>query len=275
VHQWHADAGPTGELDLVMKQIWPDHGAHIDDQQLELLYAYPDRQRWLAVNYVSSADGAVEVGGRARRLSNPPDRKVLQLGSDLADVLLVGATTAMVEEFRGVHPDEATLERRRRHGLHDVPPTAVVTTGRSLPADAPVISEATAPTLVITCAAAPIKKQKAWEAAGAELIIAGDDSVDLVSAIEALTDRGLRRIDCEGGPHLFGGLLAAGVVDELRLTISPLLVSGTHERIATGTPLDPVDLELASVVAEDGVMLVRYLVRQDREKKAPQSEGAD
>lgn len=243
-----------------MQQIWPDH-AVLDDQQLEELYTYPEKNRWLAVNFVSSADGAVEVGGRARRLSNPPDVKVLKLGSDLADVLLVGATTAMVEEFRGVHPDDATLERRRRHGLRDVPPTAVVTTGKSLPADAPVIAEAATPTLVITCAAAPLKKQKAWEEAGAELIIAGEDTVDLAAAIEALSDRGLNRIDCEGGPHLFGGLLAAGVVDELRLTISPLLVSGAHERIATGVPLDLVDLELASVLAEGGAMLTRYLVR--------------
>ncbi|MFI0470964.1 dihydrofolate reductase family protein [Saccharopolyspora sp. 5N102] len=243
-----------------MKQIWPEH-ADLDDQQLERLYTYPAGHRWLVVNYVSSADGAVEVGGRARQLSSPADQKVLKLGSDLADLLLVGATTAMVEEFRGVHPDESTLELRRRHGLRDVPPTAVVTTGRSLPADAPVITEATTPTLVITCATAPVKKQKAWEEAGAELLIAGEDTVDLAAATEALAERGLNRIDCEGGPHLFGGLLAAGVVDELRLTISPLLVSGTHGRIATGLPLDPIDMELASVLTEDGAMLVRYLVR--------------
>ncbi|MGP4016856.1 dihydrofolate reductase family protein [Saccharopolyspora sp. 5N708] len=244
-----------------MQQIWPEHVA-LDDQQLERLYTYPDKRRWLAVNYVSSADGAVEVGGRARQLSNPPDQKVLKLGSDLADILLVGATTAMVEEFRGAHPDESTLERRRRHGLRDILPTAVVTTGRSLPADAPVITEAATPTIVITCTAAPVKKQKTWEAAGAELLIVGEDTVDLAAAIEALTDRGLRWIDCEGGPHLFGGLLAAGVVDELRLTISPLLVSGMHERIATGIALEPIDLELASVLAEDDAMLIRYLVRK-------------
>ncbi|MDA3644978.1 pyrimidine reductase family protein [Saccharopolyspora indica] len=244
----------------MIKQIWPEP-ADIDDERLEQLYTYPEARRWLAVNYVSSADGAVEIGGRARQLSSPADQKVLKLGSDLADVLIVGATTAMVEEFRGVHPDEATLERRRRHGLRDVPPTAVVTTGRSLPADAPVITEAATPTLVITCASAPEPKQKAWEAAGAEVLIAGRDEVDLAAAVEALVERGLNRIDCEGGPHLFGGLLAAGVVDELRLTVSPLLVSGTHERIATGPSLDPVEMDLASVLTEDGAMLVRYLVR--------------
>ncbi|MFD5049953.1 dihydrofolate reductase family protein [Streptomyces tendae] len=58
---------------------------------------------------------------------------MLRLGSDLADVLLIGATTAMVEGLRSVRSDRQTLDRRRRHGLADVPPTAVVSTGGSLP----------------------------------------------------------------------------------------------------------------------------------------------
>jgi riboflavin biosynthesis pyrimidine reductase len=261
VHQRHSTPRAGATLDLVMRQIWPDNDGEIDDHRLERLYAYPAARKWLVANYVASADGGVEVDGLARRLSNPPDRQVLQLGSDLADVLLVGATTAMVESFRGVHPDETTRERRQRHELREVPPTAVVTTGRSLPADAPVITHARTPTLVITCATAPVAKQKAWEDAGAELLITGEHTVDLAAAIRELTDRGLTRIDCEGGPHLFGSLLAADLVDELRLTISPLLISGTAARIASGFPLEPIDLELASVLAQDGVMLLRYLIQ--------------
>lgn len=243
-----------------MRRIWPNSGPELTEQQLEELYRYPGAERWVAVNYVSSADGAVEVGGRAGRLSNPPDRRVLRLGSDLADVLLVGANTAVVEHFRGVHPDADTLDRRRRFGLADVPPTAVVTTGRSLPTDAAVITEAATPTFVITCASAPEQQRREWQRCGAELIVAGQEEVDPAAAVDALAARGLRRIDCEGGPHLSGSMLSAGVVDELRLTVSPLLVSGEHGRIATGAALDPVGLRLDSVLAEDDVLLLRYLV---------------
>ena len=243
-----------------MRQIWPEPGPEIDHAQLEDLYVYPAEHKWLAVNFVSSADGAVETGGTAQALSNPPDRAVLQLASDLADVVLVGSTTATVEGFRGVHPSVETLEIRRRRGLADVAATAVVTSG-SLPADSPAITEAATATFVLTCESAPRDQQEAWTAAGAEVIVAGEDEVDLAVAVRALADRGMRRIDCEGGPHLFGALLAAGVVDELRLTVSPLLVSGGASRIAAGTPLDPMHLELASVLAEDGVLLLRYLVR--------------
>ncbi|WP_107059338.1 dihydrofolate reductase family protein [Streptomyces sp. NRRL F-5126] len=247
-----------------MHLIWPpDHaGRVIEGAELEDLYTYPAGRTWLAVNFVSSADGAVELGGQARPLSTPPDREVLQLGSDLADVLLIGATTAMVEGFHGVHPDRRTRERRRRHGLADVPPTAVVTTGHGLPADAPVITGAQVPTLVLTCEAAPVDVRRAWTAAGAEVIVAGEGSVDLTAAVAALAGRGLRRIDCEGGPHLFGALTEAGLVDELRLTLSPVLAAGPAGRIAASPLATPVDLHLASALAEADTLLLRYLAQR-------------
>lgn len=244
-----------------MQRIWPQTGGTLSDDELERLYTYPVDRQWLAVNFVSSADGAVEHGGQAAVLSTAPDRTVLELGSDLADVLLVGATTAMVEKFRGMHPDEQTRARRSRHELADIAPTAVVTTGRSLPADAPVITEALVPTYVITCAAAPADVRAAWTAAGAEVIVVGDDTVDLTAGVAALVERGLRRIDCEGGPYLFGSLLAADLVDELRLTVSPLLTAGVAGRIAAGAPIEPARLHLASVVAESDTLLLRYLVQ--------------
>lgn len=244
-----------------MRRIWPpQHTGELDDAALEELYGYP-AGRWLAVNFVSSADGAVELGGRARALSNEPDQRVLRLGSDLADVLLVGATTAMVEEFRGVHPDAQTAARRERHGLAPIPPTAVVTTG-SLPVDAPVLTEAPVPSYVITTASAPEHKREAWAATGATVVVAGEHRVDLRSAVDALAAAGLEHVDSEGGARLFASLLAAGVVDELRLTVSPLLVAGAAGRIAAGVDIDPAQLELLSVVAESDTLLVRYGLRR-------------
>ncbi|GAA0930647.1 dihydrofolate reductase family protein [Pseudonocardia zijingensis] len=244
-----------------MHRIWPPRDAgELDDEALERLYRYPEG-RWLAVNFVASADGAVALDGLARGLSNEPDRRVLRLGSDLADVLLVGSTTAMVEGFRGVHPDGETAARRARHGLAPVPPTAVVTTG-GLPADAPVVTEAAVPTYVITTEAAPEHKRAAWAAAGATVVVAGEREVDLRLAVDELAARGLEHVDCEGGAQLFGSLLAAGVVDELRLTVSPLLVAGSASRIATGADIDPARLELLSVVAEDDTLMLRYGVRR-------------
>lgn len=98
---------------MKLQQIWPPESVReIGRDDLEALYRFPDVAKWLVVNFVSSTDGAITVAGRSRPLSTEPDRVVFKLGSDLADVVLLGAGTAVVEEFDGVHPDEETADRR-------------------------------------------------------------------------------------------------------------------------------------------------------------------
>jgi riboflavin biosynthesis pyrimidine reductase len=78
--------------------------------------------------------------------------------------------------------------------------------------------------------------------------------------VRALQDRGLNRIHCEGGPHLFGDLVAASAIDELCLTLSPRLEAGTASRIATGeSPIAPVGLRLAHTLVAGDTVLLRYL----------------
>ena len=243
----------------VIRQVWPG-AREMDSLALEEMYGYPADPKWLAVNFVSSADGAVTVDGRSASLSTPPDRIVYRLGNDLADVVLVGAATAMAEGFEGMAPDARTAEVRERHGLAPIAPVAVVTTGRSLPPEAPVITKASVPTIVITCARAPEELRDAWAAAGAKVMVAGEDEVAMELAVAALVAEGLGRIDCEGGPRLFGSLIAAGVVDEFRLTVAPYLVSGAGSRVALGGASTLEDLQLASVLTDGGSLLLRYLV---------------
>lgn len=244
-----------------MHRIWPHAEAGpAGDEDLEQLYGYPDDRPWLAVNFVSSADGAVEVQGQSAGLTNATDQRAYRTGSDLADLVLVGAGTANIEDFHGIHPDELMAQRRRRNGLSEVPTLAVVTSG-SLPADSPALTDVLTPTVVITCTSTPSATREAWAAAGARVLVAGTDVVDLPLALKSLAGEGLRRVHCDGGPHLFGALLSAGLVDELRMALSPLLVSGGAERIAAGAGIDPAELELASVLAEENTLLLRYLVR--------------
>ncbi|WP_156096706.1 pyrimidine reductase family protein [Amycolatopsis jejuensis] len=270
-----------------MREIFPGT-RDLTDAEVEQRYVYPDGPRWLAVNFVSSADGGITIDGRSGGLSTPADRVVYRLGNDLADVVLVGSGTAMAEGFEGMRPNERTAERRRRHGLAPIAPVAVVSTGRSLPPDAPVITKAAVPTIVITSAATDPALRAAWARSGADVLLAGTGDpalheatgdpalharpdeprpharhgdVDLRGAIDELARRGLRRIDCEGGPHLFASLLAAGVVDELRLTIAPMLVAGDAPRVAMGAGIDPQQLELLSIIEDDGSLLLRYRVQ--------------
>ncbi len=242
----------------VIRQVWPA-GRELAEADLEQLYAYPADPRWVAVNFVSSADGAITVDGVSGGLSTPADRIVYRLGNDLADVVLVGAGTAMAEGFEGLRPDARTAERRRRFGLAPVAPVAVVTSGRSLPADAPVITRALVPTLVFTSSAAPESLRAAWTSNGARVFVVGSAEVSASGVVSTLVAEGLGRIDCEGGPRLFGSLIEAGVVDEFRLTVAPFLVAGTSSRAALGGVVDPAALELASVLTDGESVLLRYL----------------
>ncbi|WP_103350971.1 dihydrofolate reductase family protein [Amycolatopsis sp. CA-128772] len=242
----------------MIRQVWPEP-RDLSGHDLEELYRYPAGPRWLAVNFVSSTDGAIAVEGRSGALSTPADRIVYRLGNDLADVVLVGAGTAMAEGFEGMRPDAATADRRRRFGLAPIAPVAVVTTGRSLPADAPVITKAAVPTLVFTSAAAPLALREAWASNGARVFVVGAAEVPAEGVVSTLVAEGLGRIDCEGGPRLFGSLIEAGVVDEFRLTVAPFLVAGTAGRAAAGPVVEPASLELASVLTDGASVLLRYL----------------
>ncbi|MFB9908361.1 pyrimidine reductase family protein [Allokutzneria oryzae] len=245
-----------------MDSLWPAQpGAEFDESGIEDLYAYPAplARPWVRVNFVSSVDGAVTVDGRSRGLSSPADHRVFMLGRDLADVILVGLGTAVIEGYAGVPLSEVRTDRRKRLGLSPVPPIALVTGRCALDPESPLLTDTVVPPLVFTCASSPTSARRNVAAAGGEVIVAGEDSVDLHRALAELGERGLNRVDCEGGPRLFGNLIAEDLVDELCVTFSPLLAGGDAGRIATGPlPVAPRGLSLVSVLHEDGSLLVRY-----------------
>ncbi|MGH3519105.1 MAG: pyrimidine reductase family protein [Haloechinothrix sp.] len=249
-----------------MYNVWPITAEDsvqrdVSDADLERIYAYPDQlsRPWVQANFVSSADGAVSVAGTSEGLSHPADKRIFALGRDLADVILVGAGTAITEQYRGVRPSRTRAERRQRLGLAPVPPIAVVSGRCSIPPDALFLTDTEVPPIVFTSAAAPIERTKALRDAGAEVVVAGDGQVHLPSALSELDSRGLRRINCEGGPHLFASVIADDLVDQLCLTVAPLLAGAGTGRIVDGVLSEaPRHLTLASVLHEDGFLMLRY-----------------
>jgi 5-amino-6-(5-phosphoribosylamino)uracil reductase len=236
-------------------------GPAVDDAALEDLYAYPSEltSPFVQVNFVASADGAATVSGRSRGLSSPADKKVFALGRDLADVVLVGAGTALAEEYGPIKHTELRASRRSRLGLSEVPPIAVVTARGSVPPTSPLLTSTVVPPIVITAESSPLAWRKEMADAGADVVVAGDERVDVGLATAALGDRGLLRVCCEGGPTLFADLVSAGLVDQLCLTVAPLLAGGGAVRIAAGLPSGtPMDLSLASVLSDEGFLMLRY-----------------
>ena len=122
----------------------------------------------------------------------------------------------------------------------------------------PILANAVAPTVIVTCASSD-RARRGRLAAITPVIVAGDDVVDLALARRALAEHGLRRLVCEGGPTLFGTALAAGIIDELCLTVSPLLTGPGPGRIVAGhLGIDPVRLRLRHLLEDDGYLFLRY-----------------
>jgi len=216
----------------------------------------------LRVDFVTAVDGAAHAAGRSAGLQTPGDNRVFAAQRDLADGVLVGAGTAVAEGYRAVRLTEQRLAQRRRFGLGDVLPIAVVSRHLNLDPTLALFTEAgpAARTVVVTSAAAPAERRAAL-AEVADVLVCGEDAVDLAQARRELEARGWRRILAEGGPTLFADLVAAGVVDELCLSLTPFLVGpGPITRILAGPDAWPEleRLELAGALEEDGALFLRY-----------------
>jgi riboflavin biosynthesis pyrimidine reductase len=239
-------------------------GEALDDAGLAGLYGYPEK-RWLRANMVASADGAATMDGLSGGLSSPGDRRLFWVLRGLADVILVGAGTARAEGYRATRAAKSWEPLGLRAGRPAAPPIAVVSRSLDLDPAAPFITDAPpdARTIVITCAAAPASRRAALSSA-ADVIVAGERLVDLAAAGAALADRGLGRVLCEGGPHLLGQLAAAGLLDELCLTIAPVLAGPGTPGIVSGAPFPAAQrLRLAGLLEEDGTLFCRYFCAPD------------
>jgi riboflavin biosynthesis pyrimidine reductase len=241
-------------------RIFPDPDpTPLDDPALIDLYAPPDRSRpTLRVNFVTSLDGAVTLEGFSEGLSSPADKRVFHLLRMLSDAVVVAAGTLRHESYGAVVLNEERRVWRRRQGLAEHVPLVAVSRTLALGAALPALTEAPARPYVITCASAPPAARKAL-ADVAEVIVCGDDDVDLAAARAELHERGLTQLLSEGGPQLLGGLTAADLVDDFCLTLSPLLTGAGAGRITAGPPSPgPRRLGLRHVLGSDDMLFLRY-----------------
>jgi riboflavin biosynthesis pyrimidine reductase len=196
------------------------------------------------LNMIASIDGATAVAGLSGGLGGPADHALFAVLRAQADVVLVAAGTVRAEHY----------------GPSKVP-VAVISRSCRLDWDSPFFTAAIAPPVVITVAEAPaLARKKAADLA--EVIIAGEQDVDLAAALGALSERGYAQVLAEGGPTLNGQLAAAGLLDELCLTLSPLLAGGEAKRILAGPAVVAgPGWRLRSLCEQDGFLFLRYRLR--------------
>jgi riboflavin biosynthesis pyrimidine reductase len=193
-----------------------------------------DRPRVIAA-MIASADGRTALKGRSVGLGNPADRALLRELRTAVDAILVGTGTLRAERYANLLDDEQRAQRVAA-GLEPAPIVATVSRRLDLPADIPLLAEPTARVQVYTSTAGEVPSQGAWVAVHRF----ADGELTMPAILEHLrAERGARAVLCEGGPTLLRELVAAQCLDDLLLTLAPMLVAGEGPPSLSGAELDP------------------------------------
>ncbi len=237
-------------------------GTDLSDEELAALYAYPPTatgRAQLRVNFVASVDGATATNGTSAGLTSPLDRRVLQLLRNLADVVLVGASTIRHENYIGIRACAAIRAQRLTQGMSEVPPIAVVTGRADIDPGSRLLTHTSVPPIILTTTTASASAKRGLERAGAHVIELGTGSISTAALLETLTSLGLHRIICEGGPTLTGQLAADNAIDELCITTVPTMVGGNASRLTHSERPASLALRCQHIVLDiDGSQLARW-----------------
>ncbi|MFL5845342.1 MAG: RibD family protein [Solirubrobacteraceae bacterium] len=204
--------------------------------ELELRALAPEDRPLVAVNMIASLDGRITVGGRARGLGNRADYELFHALRGAADAVLVGAGTVRAESYG---PMEQLC--------------VIVSSSLDLSPELGVLRAPGNRVLVVTTSEgelAPCAAQVGYLRTG-----------DIGEALARLrAEHGVAAVVCEGGAHLNGVLLPSGLVDELHLVHSPMVVGGADPlTVVAGGLLDPpLEAQLVSLTESGGWLFTRY-----------------
>lgn len=258
-----------------IERIFPSPSPEASDDQLLEWYcapALPGRtgpaSAWVSFNFVASLDGAATVDGRSGGLGSAADQRIFKLLRRHADVILLGAQTVRAEGYAGELLDAEAQRWRLDHGKPAHPAFAIVSGRLELDPDSELFATAPVRPLIFTTEDAPADRRAAL-AAVADVVAVGSVALDVHLMIAELAARGLSRIHSEGGPHLFGSFLEADRVDELCLSLSPLLVGGQAPRIAASVSAGaagtgPETMALGHILKSEDMLFLRYLAAGPR-----------
>lgn len=219
--------------------------------------AMPDgRPRVMGV-MVGSADGRAVVDGHAGGLSGPADRTHYRSLRTAADACLVGPSTLVIENYSTLLDDH---QRERREALGLSPEPLLVTISRGLDprlAELEIFNIPGRPVRLYTESSDDFPECRGE----VEIVRVGEGELTPAHCVDDLASLRLGMLLCEGGPHLLGAFFAAGLVDDLFLTVSPRVVGGTGVNVVEAPTFDPpVEMELLSVGRAEGLLFLHYAI---------------
>ncbi len=236
--------------------VFPLPGRQLAGDDLLEVYPWPDEGRWVRAMMVTTLDGAAAgPDGLSGSISSPVDSEVFEAVRRLADAVLVGAGTLRAEEYGPMRAAPADAGRRGVAGQAAAPRLAVVSGSLDLPWALPVWAGSALTPLVLT-GPSPDPAALATAREHAEVLVLAD--LQPATVLAALTDRGLRRIVCEGGPTLLEAVVAADVLDEADITVSPVF-AGTATTPRTAGLAAVARYDLVHLITAEGFLMARYV----------------
>lgn len=244
--------------------IWPVSETGIDTAAVVAAEErrHADDSPWLTLMMITSLDGVLEVDGRSKGLGGPADLQAFRAIRASVDAIVVAGGTARAENYGAPRVAEPLRSQRIDRGQTPAPRLVVISGSLSFDRSDRLFEDPDAPPLLLTTESSPAEKRKEL-AECAEIVVLADGpsgGVQPATVVAELGDRGFRTVVVEGGPVLNASFVAADVIDELHLSLSPVLVGGTARRITWGeAPSAPAGFELARIFSGDGLLFLRYL----------------
>jgi 5-amino-6-(5-phosphoribosylamino)uracil reductase len=205
---------------------------------------------------VSTADGRATLGGRTEAISSDRDRELFHSLRSQVDAVMVGTGTIAIERYGPLARRPEVRRRRAALGLPETPLCVTASRSMELPVDAPLFQDPGSHVIVLTNSD---REPPPCDCRLSVERLPGED-LDLVAAAAVLRERhGIRAMLLEGGPTLLASMLNAGLVDELFLSISPLLAGGDEPSLLEGSALgQPLKLAIVSLLEEESYLYLRY-----------------
>lgn len=247
---------------ILMQSLVPDRGEVDFGERIEGLLRSPPsgRRPYVACNFIGTLDGRATIGGSTEALGFHTDARVLMRMRTFADAVLIGAGTMRVERYERMLPVPRLRGYREQIGLAADPLTVLVSESMRLPWDAKLFADGHGEVVVATTS--PISPPRTetdvevWRYEGA---------IDLADLFGRLREeRGVEAISCEGGPAVLRTLLAADLVDDLFLTLNPILVGEGERSLIHGPLKAPIPARLAWVLEAEEELFTRWRIESSR-----------
>lgn len=226
---------------------------------LDEAYDWPSR-RWVRGCMVMTADGShTGPDGLSGSISSSTDRRVMNQIRRFADAYLVGGRTVREEGYGPVRADPHAARRRAGAGQAPAPTLAIVSGSCRFDWEQTSFQDSDNRPIILTVSSSD-PQDRAAAARRCDVVVVGEQRVQASEALAALADRGLTRVTCEGGDTLLSDVIRAGVLDELDVTIAPLLTASS--RPAREGRSVRHEMRLAHLMADDGFLFARYLTSE-------------